>query len=193
MILMGLTIEQRFCTNSDAYKYNSYITPKGIVVHSTAMPGYDAYAIQKNFNVPNRGASVQACCDDKRVVQMLQWNRKAGHVGSGKKGSFNNSHIGIEMCEPSGLQYNGNGSAIVAYHPPAGYFAAIWDNMVKLCAMLCQKYALDPLGKQVIVSHAEACALGTRMWDTGLFTRERPWTISARRWPHRSKTEVTKK
>ena len=147
-------------TKSDVWSSTRTIPPSGIVLHSTAMPGYDAYAIQENFNRANRGASIHGCLDDKRIVQCLPWTKRAGHVGSGRNGSFNNSHIGIEVCEPTGLTYNKNGSAITAYKPPAGYFAAVWDNAVSLFAYLCQEYGLDPLGKNVIVCHSEAHALG---------------------------------
>ena len=153
-------IEYMPATNADVWKENRTITVQGLVLHSTAMPGKDAYAIQKNFNVPNRGASIQACVDDKRVVQLLPWNKRAGHVGAGSKGSFNNSHIGVEMCEPSGLVYNSIGNKIVTYNPPKDYFENIWNNAVDLFAYLCKQYNLDPLGKNVIVSHAEAHALG---------------------------------
>lgn len=153
-------IEYLPITKSDVWSSTRTIPPSGIVLHSTAMPGYDAYAIQANFNRANRGASIHGCVDDKRIIQTLPWTKRAGHVGSGSKGSYNNSHIGIEMCEPTGLTYNSNGSVITAYNPPAGYFAAIWDNAVSLFAYLCQEYGLDPLGKNVIVCHSEAHALG---------------------------------
>ena len=147
-------------TKSDVWTSSRTIAPSGLVLHSTAMPGYDAYAIQKNFNRANRGASIHGCVDDKRIVQCLPWTKRAGHVGSGSNGSYNNSHIGIEMCEPKGLTYNSNGSVITAYNPPAGYFDAIWDNAVSLFAYLCREYNLDPLGRNVIVCHSEAHALG---------------------------------
>ena len=147
-------------TKSDVWGTSKRIPPSGLVLHSTAMPGYDAYAIQKNFNRPNRGASIHGCVDDQHIVQCLPWTYRAGHVGSGRYGSFNNSHIGIEMCEPKGLTYNSNGSVITAYNPPAGYFENIWNNAVDLFAYLCKEYSLNPLGKNVIVCHSEACALG---------------------------------
>lgn len=139
---------------------NSAIVPKGLVLHSTAWPGMDAMAIRNYFNAPNRGASIHAAVDNKRVVQCMPWNKKAGHVGSGKNGSYNNTHIGVEMCEPKGLTYNSNGSAVIAYNPPEGYFKAAWNNAVELFAQLCQEFNLDPLKDGVIVSHAEAHARG---------------------------------
>lgn len=155
-----LDIEYLPITKSDVWTSTRTIAPSGIVLHSTAMPGYGAYAIQQNFNRANRGASIHGCIDDQHIVQTLPWVKRAGHVGSGANGSYNNSHIGIELCEPKGLTYNSNGSVITAYNPPAGYFAAVWKNAVDLFAYLCKTFGLNPLGKNVIVSHAEAHALG---------------------------------
>ena len=155
-----LDIEYIPITKSDVWSSTRTIKPAGLVLHSTAMPGVGAYALQANSNRAGRGASIHGCVDDKHIVQCLPWTKRAGHVGSGKNGSYNNSHIGIEMCEPSGLTYNSNGSVIMKYNPPAGYFAAVWKNAVDLFAYLCKEYGLDPLGKNVIVSHAEAHALG---------------------------------
>lgn len=136
--------------------YNSSFVPKGLVLHSTAWPEMNAQAIRDYFNAPNRGASIHAAVDDTQVVQCFPWNKIAGHVG----GSFNYSHIGVEMCEPKGLVYNSNGSAIVSYNPPEGYFKAVWNNAVDLFAQLCKQYNLDPLKDGVIVSHAEAYRRG---------------------------------
>lgn len=155
-----LDIEYIPIAKSDVWSSTRTIGPSGIVLHSTAMPGYGAYAIQQNFNRANRGASIHGCIDDEHIVQCLPWTKRAGHVGSGKNGSFNNSHIGIELCEPKGLTYNKNGSVITAYNPPAGYFAKVWKNAVDLFAYLCKQYNLNPLGKNVIVCHCEAHALG---------------------------------
>ena len=112
-------------TKSDGWN-NPNFTPKGIVLHSTAVSGANAYTIQKYFNASGRGASIHACVDDEHIVQCMPWERKAGHVGSGAKGSFNGTHIGIEMCEPSGMTYNSNGSIIISYNPPKDYFIKVW-------------------------------------------------------------------
>lgn len=136
--------------------YNGAFVPKGLVLHSTAWPGMNAQAIHDYFNAPNRGASIHAAVDDTQVVQCFPWNKIAGHVG----GSFNYSHIGVEMCEPKGLVYNDKGSVIVSYNPPEGYFKAVYSNAVELFAQLCKQYNFDPLKDGVIVSHAEAYRRG---------------------------------
>lgn len=156
--------EVRWATNSDGYKYNGKITgPRGLVLHSTAAPGADADAIFANFNRPKRGASIHGALDNNKFIQMMPFSRKAGHVGSAWNGSFNPTHLGIELCEPKGLVYNTKTWAIESYNPPAGYFDAIWDKATTLYAYLCQEYGIDPLQHDErggIVAHYEAHALG---------------------------------
>jgi len=152
-----------YTTRNDGYKNSAISGPKGLVLHSTASPGVDANGLQANFNAPGLGKSVHGAIDDKHFVQFLPFEIKAGHVGSGDKGSFNNTHLGIEICEPKGIKYNGNASAILEYSPPAGYFAAVRDKAVWLFAWLCREYGIDPLRHDEgggVVGHYEAYALG---------------------------------
>lgn len=148
-------ISKQLWTKSDALG-NGPLVPKGIMVHSTASPGVSAQRFRDRWNVPGVGASVHYFVDDKSIIQCLPTDKRAGHCA----GAANKTHIAFEMCEPTGLQYNSNGSALVRYAPPAGYFAAVWENAVGLCAMLCRKYALDPLKDGVILSHAEGAKRG---------------------------------
>lgn len=147
-------------THNDGYKQNGKLAPKGIVLHSTAMPGFDADAVFNNFDRPGRGASIHGCIDDRCFIQTMPFTQRAGHVGSGAKGTLNATHIGIELCEPTGITYNSAGSAIVEYDPPDDYFPAIWDKAVTVFAVICAEYGLDPEGDGIILSHAEAHARG---------------------------------
>lgn len=155
----NINIQYLPTSNSDGFK-NANFVPKGIVLHSTATPGVNALSMQKYYNKPKLGKSVHAFVDDIDIVQCMPWTKRAGHVGSGSKGSFNSTHIGIEMCEPKGLTYNSGGWAIIKYSPPNDYFNKIWNNAVNLCAKLCCDYNLNPLGNSVLVSHNEVYALG---------------------------------
>lgn len=163
----------RYITENDGYRRNGALTPKGIVLHSTAMPGYDAEAIFRNFNRTGRGASIHGCIDDKEFIQTMPFARKAGHVGRGSRGTLNDTHIGIELCEPTGLTYNSAGSVITKYAPPEGYFKAVWEKAVYVFAALCREYGLDPGKDGVILSHAEAHArgYGDNHADTGHWFR----------------------
>ena len=145
-------------TNNNGYKYNGKLAVQGLVIHSTAWPGKDAQGIFEYFNSPNCTASIHGALDDAEFIQTMPFDKVAGHVGFGKNGSYNGTHLGIEICEPFGLTYNFNGSAIVLYKPPKGYFTAVRDKAIHLFAYLCELYELDPL--RAIVSHYEAHAFG---------------------------------
>lgn len=146
-------INVQLWTKSDALR-NSSMTPKGIMVHSTATPGVSAKTFRDRWDRSGVGASVHYFVDNKDIIQCLPINKRAGHCA----GSANSTHIAFEMCEPSGVTYNSSGSAIAAYNPPAGYFKAVWDNAVWLCARLCKEKGFNPMTD--ILSHAEGHAKG---------------------------------
>lgn len=77
------------------------------------------------------------------TVQTLPWGMRAWGVGSGWKGSFNNSAIQFEICEDN--------------HSSADYCKATYREAVELCAKLCDFYDI-PVDH--IVSHAEAYRMG---------------------------------
>ena len=141
-------IQVQYTTHSDAW-HNSVLQPRGVMVHSTAAPGVSAQTFRDRWDRPGVGASVHYFLDDKDIIQCLPLNKRAGHCA----GTANSTHIAFEICEPKGLIYNQAGSAIIEYHPPAGYFQAAWENAVGLCAMLCEQYSFDP--DTAILSHAE--------------------------------------
>jgi len=70
----------------------------------------------KNFNSPNARASVHGFIEPGLFIETAPIFEKKGrakkcyHVGSGPKGSYNSSRIGIEMCEPSTIKYTGGAS-----------------------------------------------------------------------------------
>ncbi len=77
------------------------------------------------------------------TVQTLPWGMRAWGVGSGWKGSFNNSAIQFEICEDD--------------HSSADYCKATYREAVELCAKLCEFYGIST---EHIVSHAEAYRMG---------------------------------
>ena len=115
----------QYTTESDAWR-NSVLIPKGFMVHSTATPSVMAKQFRDAFNQPNLGKSVHAFVDDKEIIQCFPWDKKSGHCGKGYKGISGNSYlIGVEMCEPQGLEYNKYWQ-VESYNPPKDYFKNIW-------------------------------------------------------------------
>lgn len=93
--------------------------------------------------------------NDGTVYQTLPWNFRGWHGG----GSSNNTHIGIEMCEPACIKYT-SGAKFTCSDVATAQAAVkrTYDAAVELFAMLCKQYKLDPL--TAICSHKEGCAKG---------------------------------
>jgi hypothetical protein len=77
------------------------------------------------------------------TYQVLPWNHRGWHCGSGSKGSGNDTHISFEICE-DGLA-------------DGAYFAAVYKEAAELCAYLCKQYGLT---EKDIICHSEGYKLG---------------------------------
>ena len=155
---MSITINSSILTQNNCYKANQAITPKGIMVHSTATPGATANTFIKIWNKPGVSACVHAFIDDTGIYQTLPWNWRGWHAASGKNGSANNTHISFEICEPGGFKYS-SGATMVGYDVKKNeeYFNNVYQKAVELCAYLCKKYNLT---EKDIICHSEGCAKG---------------------------------
>lgn len=159
-----MILKTKFMTRNDCYTVNRKITPKGIMIHATATPGVMAGDWFSRWNKSykagetNRQVCVHAFVDDKEAWQYLPWNHRGWHAGSGSKGSANDSHIGIEMCEPAGHTYQG-GSMMHGYdvQKQAGYFNKVYRNTVELAVKLCEEFGLT---EKDIIDHSEGHKLG---------------------------------
>lgn len=155
-----MKIIENFMTNNDCYKANQKISPKGIMVHSTATPGVMAVEWYEKWNKSfrngetSRQVCVHAFLDDQGVYQYLPWDHRGWHAG----GSANNTHIGFEICEPTGFAYS-HGSTMEGYNVEENeeYFRNIFNNAVELCVMLCKKFNLT---EEDIITHCEGHKLG---------------------------------
>ena len=75
------------------------------------------------------------------------------HCASGKNGSGNNTHIGVEM-QPACI--NNGGSAFTCSGQTAKAVAKrTYEAAAELFAMLCKEYNLNPTADGAIISHAE--------------------------------------
>lgn len=156
-----MQLVQSILTKNPCYTSGRKITVKGLMLHSVGCPQPKASVFIRNWNL----ASFDRACvhafidaDDGVVYQCLPWNHRGWHGG----GSSNNTHIGVEMCEPSTIKYTG-GSTWVEKSDGVNTKACVmrtYKSAVELFAYLCQQYNLDPLKDGVIVSHKEGCARG---------------------------------
>ena len=87
--------------NSACYKAGRKITPKGIMVHSTATPGAMANQLRANWDSAQATAAVHAIIDDGHTLMTLPWSARGWHAGTGSGGkTANDTHIAFEVCEP---------------------------------------------------------------------------------------------
>lgn len=155
---------QSIMTKNPCYTGGRKITVKGLMLHSVGCAQPNAKVFVNNWNKPSFGsACVHAFIDGNTgdVYQCLPWNHRGWHCASGKKGSGNNTRIGVEMCEPGCIKYTG-GATFTCSDPAAARAVAArtYQSAVELFAMLCKQYGLDPLADGVVISHKEGCARG---------------------------------
>ena len=147
--------------------------PLGLVLHSVGCAQPSAKSFADRWDSPSYKVAVHGFIDANSgvVYQTMPWNFRAWHAG----GSANNTHVGVEMCESSGIKYRGVSDRFdvidkekALKHCKTAYIAA-----VELFAYLCNKYHLDPLRDGVIISHNEA---GKRGVGSGHTDPEHYWT-----------------
>ena len=155
-----MKITEYILTENPCYKAGRKIKVKGIMLHSIGCPQPDAGVFLKNWNDPSHDNScVHGFIDGNNgsIYQTLPWDHRGWHCGK----SGNDTHIGIEMCEPGNIRYT-KGSSFTCSDEGAAvevvkrtYTSAVW-----LFAYLCKKYGLDPMADGVILSHREGYRRG---------------------------------
>lgn len=156
-----MEIVRYYQTNNPCYKAGKKITPSGIVVHSTGANnpnlkryvGPDDGILGKNTsgNHWNRAESnkcmhafIGKVADGSiKVYQTLPWDYRCWGVGSGKKGSYNSTHIQFEICEDDLTSES--------------YYSKTFQAAKELCAYLCKQYGISV---DNIVGHYEAAEAG---------------------------------
>lgn len=159
-----MKLVKHFLTKNPCYKAGRVITVKGLMLHSVGCPQPKASVFIETWNRTDYGnACVHAFIDglDGTVNQTLPWNYRGWHCASGKNGSGNNTHIGVEMCEPACIKYT-SGSAFTCSDKTAARAVVkrTYEAAVELFAMLCKEFNLNPIADGVILSHAEGHARG---------------------------------
>lgn len=153
-----MKLVESIMTQNPCYTAGRKITVKGLMLHSVGCPQPSASVFIKNWNKSTyNNACVHGFIDanDGTVYQTLPWNHRGWHGG----GSSNNTHIGVEMCEPACIKYT-SGANFTCSDLASARAAAkrTYVSAVELFAMLCKKFNLDPL--KDICSHKEGYARG---------------------------------
>ena len=154
-----MNLIQNYLTESGCYKAGKHITVKGLMIHSVGCPQPKADVFMKNWNRADANACVHAIVEpDGDVYQLLPWEHRGWHCG----GSANNTHIGVEMTEPSTIKYAGGASWTETGdgENTKAHVLAAYRYAVELFAYLCQQFVLDPMADGVVISHSEGCRRG---------------------------------
>lgn len=155
-----MKIVESILAKNPCYTAGRKITVRGLMLHSVGCPQPSAQAFTREWNKPSYGrACVHAFIDGNTgdVYQCLPWNHRGWHGG----GSSNNTHIGVEMCEPACIKYTGGATFTCSDPATAKAVAArTYKAAAELFAMLCKQFGLDPMKDGVIVSHKEGHARG---------------------------------
>ena len=141
-------------------RYTTFQTrgPKGLMLHSVGHNQPSAKVFADRWNRSGIEIAVHAVLQaDGTVYQCLPWNYRGWHAG----GNANNTHVGVEMTEPSQIKYTG-GSTFTVLDKTAALAQAkgTYQTAVQLFAQLCKEYNLDPLAQGVIISHHEGYLQG---------------------------------
>lgn len=147
-----MKIKETFVTKNPCYRSARKLAVKGLMLHSVGTAQPKAEVFVKTFNNISLEKCVHGFIDGNSgtIYQTLPWNYKAWHCG----GTGNDTHIGIEMCEPSTIRYTGGSSFIDNdYKVSRKVVWTTYQSAVELFAYLCRLFGLDPL--KDILSHAE--------------------------------------
>lgn len=153
-----MKLVQSILTKNPCYTAGRKITVKGLMLHSVGCSQPKASVFINSWNSASYDrACVHAFIDgnDATVYQTLPWNHRGWHAG----GDANNTHIGVEMCEPACITYTGGSTFTCSDMATAKACAErTYQAAVELFAMLCKEYGLNPLTN--IISHKEGHAKG---------------------------------
>ena len=166
MILKQEFLTQNPCYYRNVIKYDDRFATfqkrgaQGLMLHSVGCPQPNASVFLKLWNKPSfYDACVHGFIDGNSgiVYQTLPWHFRGWHGG----GVSNDTHIGVEMCEPACIKYTGGSNFVCSDLAQAREVAhRTYNSAVELFAHLCKQLNLDPLKDGVIISHKEGHARG---------------------------------
>ena len=156
-----MNLIESILTKNPCYLAGTKIQVKGLMLHSVGCSQPSASVFVKNWNTSSN--VVQACvhgfidANTGDVYQTLPWDHRGWHCG----GAANNTHIGVEMCEPNCITYTKGANFTCSDVAKAKVMVErTYKSAVELFAYLCKQYDLNPLADGVIISHSEGYKRG---------------------------------
>lgn len=160
-----MVITQSMATRNPCYKTNKTIQVKGIMIEGVGCPQASAKVFAHNRDREDcEGRCSHAFIDanDGSVIQILPWDHRGWHCGKHPrtKKNANNTHIGIQLCEPAQIRYKKRNEIELAGDREKALAAVqrAYKSAAELCAKLCKDFNLDPT--KDIVSRKEGYEAG---------------------------------
>lgn len=152
----------QYAKNNDCYKDGRSISPRGCVNHSIGVAQPNSSAIFNLMNRSGAGWGVNAILGDfhlgeGKIILCMPMNRRPWGCASGKNGSWNNSRIQWEVCEPAGHTYAGGTMVNYNVSKNSTYFNRMWKLLVAWNVYCCVKLGYSP---NAIADHAESYRAG---------------------------------
>lgn len=171
-------------TQNDCYQANQWITPKGVMVHSTGanntsigryvqpLPGWADYEtlIQKiglnhygnHWNQSNAAFRAKFDKDLDACVHAFIGRLADGSVGTVQTlpWTMRGWHAGDGTTRPSANNTHISFEICEDGLEDGEYFNQVYREAVELTAHLCAEFDLDPLAPEVVICHSEGYRLG---------------------------------
>ena len=155
-------MEIRYATDNGAYRSGRKINPQGSVNHSVGCAQPSVEVFYKSMNKSSAGWGVNAILGDfhkgdGRILVTMPLNARPWGCGSGKKGSWNNTKVQWEVCEPAGHTYSGG--TMIGYDIAKNqvYFDRMWKMLVAWNVYVVDKFGFPISG---ISDHIESYYAG---------------------------------
>lgn len=156
-----MNIITSMATKNPCYKAGRSIKVEGIILEGVGCPQSSARVFAHNRNRENcEGKCAHAFIDanDGAIIQLLPWGHRGWHCGKHPrtKKNANDTHIGIQLCEPSQIRYKKRNEIELVGDKEKAINAVntTYKSAVEICAFLCEKFNLDPM--TAVISRKEA-------------------------------------
>lgn len=164
-------LEVRYATKNGAYRAGRTIRPEGCVNHSLGVAQPSVEVMYGRMDRTDAGWGVNAILGDfhtgeGRILLCMPYDRRPWGVGSGTRGSWNNSRIQWEVCEPAGHTYAGGTMVGYDVAKNQGYFDRMWKLLVAWNVFVAVKLGYTAA---TINDHAESyrAGMGSNHADMG--------------------------
>lgn len=164
-------LEVRYATKNGAYRSGRTIRVEGCVNHSLGVAQPSAEVMFGRMDRTDAGWGVNAILGDfhtgeGRILLCMPYDRRPWGVGSGSRGSWNDSRIQWEVCEPAGHTYAGGTMVGYDVAKNQGYFDRMWKLLVAWNVYVAVTLGY---GADAIHDHAESylAGMGSNHADMG--------------------------